>query len=132
MGLTFLDRVLGSGIPYIMYAIPFFFALIGVEAAVSVAMGRTCYRLNDSISDLACGIIDQAVGIFLKTALFGGYLLCYAFVTSRGFNLVEVERYTPAVPSEAVRLVVVALLVTTRLTGAPASEAVHFPPAGLP
>ena len=91
-----IDRILGSGIPYITYAIPFFFALIGVEAAVSLAQGRPYYRLHDSISDLACGITDQVVGLFLKAALFGGYLACYGFVTSRGLNLVEVGAYSPA------------------------------------
>jgi len=96
MDWTFIDRVLGSGIPYITYAIPFFFALIGVEAAVSLAQGRPYYRLHDSISDLACGITDQVVGLFLKAALFGGYLACYGFVTSRGLNLVEVGAYSPA------------------------------------
>ena len=96
MAPTVFDRVLGSGIPYITYAIPFFFALIGVEAAVSLAQGRPYYRLHDSISDLACGITDQVVGLFLKTALFGGYLACYGFVTSRGLNLVDVGAYGPA------------------------------------
>ena len=65
MDTTVLDRALGSGIPYVTYAIPVFFLLIGVEFAVSLALGRRDYRLNDSISDLACGITDQVVGIFL-------------------------------------------------------------------
>ena len=96
MDVTLLDRALGSGIPYITYAIPVFFALIGIEAAAGAVLGRRCYRLNDSFSDLACGITDQVVGLFLKTALFAGYLFCYGFVTSRALNLVDVGRYTPA------------------------------------
>ena len=96
MDTTVLDRALGSGIPYVTYAIPVFFLLIGVEFAVSLALGRRDYRLNDSISDLACGITDQVVGIFLKSAVFAGYLWCYGLVTARGWNLVAVDTYTAA------------------------------------
>jgi len=96
MDSTMLERALGSGIPYITYAIPFFFPLIGAEAAICAAYGLPYYRLHDSISDLACGVADQVVGLFLKTALFAGYLACYAFVTSRGLNLLDVDAYGPA------------------------------------
>ena len=36
MDSTFIDRALGNGIPYITYAVPFFFLLIGVELAVAL------------------------------------------------------------------------------------------------
>ena len=35
------------------------------------------YRLNDSVNDLSCGILEQVVEVFLKTALFAGYLFVY-------------------------------------------------------
>ena len=34
MDLTWIDRALGSDIPYITYAVPVFFLLIGVELVV--------------------------------------------------------------------------------------------------
>ena len=36
MDLTFIDRALGSNIPYITYAVPVFFLLIGVELVVAL------------------------------------------------------------------------------------------------
>ncbi len=96
MDLTFVDRALGSGIPYITYAIPIFFLLIGIEFVAGLVLDRDDYRLNDSLSDLGCGIADQVVGIFLKTGVFAGYLWCFQFVTTRGWNLVDVSSYSPA------------------------------------
>ena len=82
MDLTFVDRALGSNIPYITYAVPFFFLLMGVELAVAVWQREHSYRLHDSINDLSCGITEQVVGIFLKGLLFTGYLKTYGFATS--------------------------------------------------
>jgi alkylglycerol monooxygenase len=91
---TLIDRVLGSGIPYITYAVPIFFLLIGIELVVAVRERKECYRLHDSISDLSCGITEQIVGLFLKGLLFAGYLGTYAYVTRTGINLVDVSRYS--------------------------------------
>jgi len=41
---------------------------------------KRLYRFNDSINDLSCGIVDQIVGIFLKAALFAGYLYLFEHV----------------------------------------------------
>ncbi len=71
---TLVDSILGSGVNYISLAVPFFFLLIGVELVAGIVQHKKLYRFNDSINDLSCGIIDQTVGIFLKTALFAGYL----------------------------------------------------------
>jgi alkylglycerol monooxygenase len=65
MDTTLVDRMLGSGIPYITYAVPVFFLLIGIELVVALRERKQCYRLHDSISDLSCGITEQIVGIFL-------------------------------------------------------------------
>ena len=59
---------------YIHLAIPVFFVLIGVELLAARILERDAYRFGDSIADLSCGIIQQVLGVFLKTALFAGYL----------------------------------------------------------
>jgi alkylglycerol monooxygenase len=94
MNTTFIDRVLGSGIPYVTYAVPVFFLLIGVELVVAHRERKQCYRLHDSISDLSCGITEQIVGIFLKGLLFAGYLGTYSYATRHGINLVDVSNYS--------------------------------------
>ncbi len=63
MDLTFIDRALGSGIPYITYAVPVFFLLIGVELVVTFWEHQPFYRLHDSINDLSCGTTEQVVGL---------------------------------------------------------------------
>ncbi|MCF8257498.1 MAG: sterol desaturase family protein [Flavobacteriales bacterium] len=62
---------------YIALAIPAFFLLIGIELAYSLWKGRKLYRLNDSITNIGLGVGQQVTGIFLKTALFFGYLFLY-------------------------------------------------------
>jgi alkylglycerol monooxygenase len=94
MDLTFIDRALGSDIPYITYAVPVFFLLIGVELVFALWEQKKAYRLHDSINDLSCGITEQMVGLFLKGFLFAGYLGTYAYATARGINLVDVEGYS--------------------------------------
>jgi sterol desaturase/sphingolipid hydroxylase (fatty acid hydroxylase superfamily) len=91
MDPTFIDRALGSDIPYITYAVPFFFLLIGVELAVALWQSQRFYRLHDSINDLSCGSTEQVIGIFLKGVLFAGYQGTYAFAIRRGVNLVDVH-----------------------------------------
>ncbi len=53
----------------ILFSIPFFFLLLAVEVAYSAWSGRRLLRMNDSLSDLACGILSQLSGVFTK--LFG-------------------------------------------------------------
>lgn len=96
MNPTFVDRALGSGIPYITYAVPFFFLLIGIELVVALRERKHYYRLHDSINDLSCGSTEQIIGIFLKGVLFAGYQGTYAFATGRGLNLVDVHALSPA------------------------------------
>lgn len=95
MDLTFIDRALGSNIPYITYAVPVFFLLMGVELVVALVQHKHCYRFHDSINDLSCGMTEQLVGIFLKGLLFAGYLGTYSYATRTGINLVDVQSYTP-------------------------------------
>ena len=62
---------------YIVLAIPVFFGLIALELVVARALERDYYSLADSLNDLSCGIIQQLVEVFAKTALFAGYVLVY-------------------------------------------------------
>jgi sterol desaturase/sphingolipid hydroxylase (fatty acid hydroxylase superfamily) len=62
---------------YIVLAIPVFFALIALELVITRVTERDYYRLADSLSDLSCGIVQQLLEVFVKTALFAGYLFLY-------------------------------------------------------
>jgi sterol desaturase/sphingolipid hydroxylase (fatty acid hydroxylase superfamily) len=70
----------------IQLAIPVFFLLIGVELVMARVLERDSYRLNDSVGDLSCGVLQQLLGVFLKTALFASYLALYA-----NYRLLEIE-----------------------------------------
>ncbi|MCL4821126.1 MAG: sterol desaturase family protein [Vicinamibacteria bacterium] len=59
---------------YIALAIPVFFLLIGIEWIAARLERREVYRLNDSVADLSCGVLDQVLDVFTKTLLFAGYL----------------------------------------------------------
>ena len=76
---------------YIHLAIPVFFALIGVELVAARLLERNAYRFGDSIADLSCGILQQVLGVFLKTALFAGYLWLFTH-----HRLFEVPEASPA------------------------------------
>jgi len=63
---------------YIHLAIPVFFALMAVEFLSARLLERESYRLADSVADLSCGILQQVLEVFLKTALFAGYAWLFA------------------------------------------------------
>lgn len=63
----------------ITYAIPFFFALIGIELLYSILSKKGLYRLHDSISNLSTGVGNQIAGLswplhmdFLSSSCRGG------------------------------------------------------------
>ena len=58
----------------ILFSIPFFFVLIGAELAYAAWSRRRLFRLNDSISDLSCGILSQVSGVFSKLFAVGIYV----------------------------------------------------------
>jgi sterol desaturase/sphingolipid hydroxylase (fatty acid hydroxylase superfamily) len=58
----------------ILYSIPFFFLLIGMELAYAVWSGKHLLRLNDSIADLSCGILSQISGVFTKLFSVGIFI----------------------------------------------------------
>jgi sterol desaturase/sphingolipid hydroxylase (fatty acid hydroxylase superfamily) len=61
----------------IVLSIPIFFLLMGIELLVVRLQRRDYYRLADSVNDLSCGMISQLAEVFLKTAVFAGYLYVY-------------------------------------------------------
>lgn len=61
----------------IVYAIPVFFILIGIELLIAKMRNLSYYRLNDAVTNLSCGIGSQISGIFLKAFTFVGYLWLY-------------------------------------------------------
>jgi sterol desaturase/sphingolipid hydroxylase (fatty acid hydroxylase superfamily) len=63
---------------YIALAIPAFFILIFVEIFIARRQGKPhYYRLNDSITDLGCGIGQQAIHILKKGLLLAGHFYVY-------------------------------------------------------
>jgi alkylglycerol monooxygenase len=62
---------------YIVLAIPVFILLILLELVITRVQEKDFYRLSDSINDLSCGILDQVLDVFLKAALFAGYVFLY-------------------------------------------------------
>ncbi|MFT5645826.1 MAG: alkylglycerol monooxygenase [Aureispira sp.] len=58
-------------------AIPIFFLLIGIELLIARLHKKELYRFNDAISNISCGISQQAIGIFIKVITLGGYVYCY-------------------------------------------------------
>lgn len=63
---------------YIALAVPFFFALMGVELWAARRKGLALYRFHDAVVDLSTGMTQQVALIFFKkAALFAAYLLVY-------------------------------------------------------
>jgi alkylglycerol monooxygenase len=63
--------------PYIIYAIPVFFILIGVEFWVARRRRKEVYRLNDAIANISCGVAQQVFSVLIRGVLFVGYLYLY-------------------------------------------------------
>jgi sterol desaturase/sphingolipid hydroxylase (fatty acid hydroxylase superfamily) len=64
-------------VSYIILAVPVFFALIGIELLAARLQRSDYYRFSDSMSDLSCGMVQQVIGVFLKTVIFGAYVFVY-------------------------------------------------------
>lgn len=58
----------------IAYAIPFFFALIGLELWATRRKGLVAYRLPDTLADLGTGVLQQCLGVFTRVLSVGVYL----------------------------------------------------------
>jgi sterol desaturase/sphingolipid hydroxylase (fatty acid hydroxylase superfamily) len=77
-------------------SIPLFFLLIGLELAAAWWRGDRVYRLNDSISDLSCGILSQLAGLFTKFLLLGIY--AWAFEALRAQRWLAVPEWPAGAP----------------------------------
>ena len=56
-----------------LWAIPAFFVLIGIELVAARVMGRAVYRANDAIASLSLGVMSQLTGVFTKALTVGIY-----------------------------------------------------------
>ncbi len=61
----------------ITFAIPVFFLLIGAELWVARRRRMPVYRFADAVTDLGCGVLQQASGLFLMFALSAPYIWIY-------------------------------------------------------
>jgi sterol desaturase/sphingolipid hydroxylase (fatty acid hydroxylase superfamily) len=68
----------------IAYAIPGFFALILVEAWWAHRERKGLYRLNDSLADLSCGVVNQLLAVFTTVFLVAVYVWTY-----RNFGMID-------------------------------------------
>jgi alkylglycerol monooxygenase len=60
---------------YVLYAVPFFFLLIGLELLTDRRRGMRSYRLADALNSLSTGVLSQVTGLLTKVV----GLLTYAF-----------------------------------------------------
>jgi len=74
----------------IQASIPLFFVLIALELIWAQTTGRRVLRLNDSLSDLSCGILSQLAGIFTKLFTVGIFI----WVAEHA----RVQLWLPAIP----------------------------------
>ena len=69
---------------FIIYSIPVFFILIGVELLISKIRKLSYYRFNDAVTNLSCGIGSQVSGIFLKLLTVVAYIKLYDMSPLKG------------------------------------------------
>lgn len=61
----------------IVYSIPAFFILIAIELIIDKIKKTNYYRLNDTISNLNTGIVQQVTSVLLKLLNIGVYIWIY-------------------------------------------------------
>ena len=61
----------------ILLAVPFFFALIGIELILEKVRGTDYYRINDAITSLTTGVLNQASKVVRLIIPFTIYLFFY-------------------------------------------------------
>ncbi len=66
---------MGSSVNYILYAVPAFFLLIGIELLVDRWRGLPTYRLADALNSLSAGVLSTTSGLLTKAI----GLLTYTF-----------------------------------------------------
>lgn len=61
----------------VVLSIPIFFILIGMEVAYGRYKDRKLYRLNDAITNISCGVVEQLTGVFAKVFTVAAYHFVY-------------------------------------------------------
>jgi sterol desaturase/sphingolipid hydroxylase (fatty acid hydroxylase superfamily) len=61
----------------VILAIPVFFALMGIELAVEAVTDKKTYRLNDAITNITLGALDQVTAAFTKIVKVGIYTVVW-------------------------------------------------------
>ncbi|GAB5382150.1 MAG: sterol desaturase family protein [Aliiglaciecola sp.] len=61
----------------ILYAIPFFFLLIGLELLLEKVKHTSYYRVNDAVSSLSAGVLSRMIGVMKNIVPFTLYVLVY-------------------------------------------------------
>ncbi len=64
----------------IVFAIPVFFALIGIELLVGILRNKNTYRLYDAMSSISAGMLSQLVNICVKALGFAVYALVFPYL----------------------------------------------------
>ncbi|SFI18720.1 Sterol desaturase/sphingolipid hydroxylase, fatty acid hydroxylase superfamily [Pseudomonas guineae] len=67
----------GETMNYILYAIPFFLALIGLELLLDRWRGVSTYRFSDTINSLSAGVLSTTVGLLTKAVGLLTYTLAW-------------------------------------------------------
>ena len=65
----------------IVYATPVFFLLIAIEYFWSRRLGRTVYRLSDTINSIGLGMMSQFTAVFTRLLRIGIYLAAYQYLS---------------------------------------------------
>jgi sterol desaturase/sphingolipid hydroxylase (fatty acid hydroxylase superfamily) len=76
----------------IILAIPVYFILMGVEVLYDQLKHKKRYRLNDAITNISCGITEQATGVFVKVFTVAVYH--FFFVNFAVFSVPETVFWT--------------------------------------
>ena len=63
---------------YIVYAVPAFFVLIGVELVVGIWRGRNTYRVADAVTSIGTGVLSVVTGVFTRGLRLGLYTWGFA------------------------------------------------------
>ncbi|WP_026376100.1 sterol desaturase family protein [Aestuariibacter salexigens] len=61
----------------ILFAIPFFFLLIGIELIAEKWKGTHYYRVNDAVNSLSIGVLSRMTGILKQLLPFTLYVIVY-------------------------------------------------------
>lgn len=58
----------------VLLSIPVFFILMALEVVFEAVTGRHTYRLNDALTNISTGILNQLTGVFVKVVTVGVYV----------------------------------------------------------